>query len=161
MELSDLIKTIDQLSTKLSTLLPMSEENKTRLDKKIRLEFHYNTNHLEGNTLTYSETELLLVFDETRGKHTGRELEEMKASDVALQLVEELSSEKERRLNETFIKNLNQVLLVRIIGRRQLHLAENKYVEKLALVIIKHILILFSYQMEKYLITLHRMKLQR
>ncbi len=27
------------------------------------LEFNYNSNHLEGNTLTYGQTELLLLFD--------------------------------------------------------------------------------------------------
>ena len=26
------------------------------------LEFNYNSNHIEGNTLTYGQTELLLMF---------------------------------------------------------------------------------------------------
>jgi len=68
---------------------------------------------MEGNTLTYSETELLLIFDETKGNHTLREYEEMKAHDVALQLVNDWVGDKERPLTETNIKNLNEIILVK------------------------------------------------
>ena len=40
-----------------------------RLWKKLRLEWNYNSNHIEGNTLTYHETELLLIYDRTAGGH--------------------------------------------------------------------------------------------
>jgi Fic family protein len=73
-----IIKTINLLVDELNTLLPMKAEDQRRLDKKFRLEFSYNSNHLEGNTLTYGETELLIIFDETTGGHTFREYEEMK-----------------------------------------------------------------------------------
>ena len=76
----------------------MNEVSQSRLDKKLRLEFNYNSNHLEGNTLTYSETELLLIFDETKGNHTHREYEEMKAHDVALQLVKDWATDIKRLL---------------------------------------------------------------
>jgi len=104
---------IDILIKQLKSLLPMKAEDEQRLDKKFRLEFNYNSNHIEGNTLTYSETELLLVFDDTKGNHTMREYEEMKAHDVAYNLVEEWAQDKERPLTEQNIKNLNQVILVR------------------------------------------------
>lgn len=104
---------INLLKAELSKLSPISKENQEKLDRKFRLEFQYNTNHLEGNTLTYAETELLLIFDETRGNHTLREHEEMKGSDVAFELIKDLAQEKERPLTETFIKNINQILLVR------------------------------------------------
>lgn len=104
---------IDLLYNELIELKPISKENQDRLNRKFRLEFQYNTNHLEGNTLTYAETELLLIFDETRGSHTLREHEEMKGSDVAFELVKDLASDRERPLTEAFIKNLNQILLVR------------------------------------------------
>ena len=104
---------VDELARELKSLLPMSPENQKRLDKKFRLEFNYNSNHLEGNTLTYGETELLLLFDDTKGNHTLREYEEMKAHDVAWRLVEEWANENERPLTEQNIKNLNEVILVR------------------------------------------------
>ncbi len=104
---------INQLTQTLKTLQPIKPEWKSKLDKKFRLEFNYNSNHMEGNTLTYSETELLLIFDETKGNHTLREYEEMKAHDVALRMVEEWATDKERPLTETNIKNLNEAILVK------------------------------------------------
>ena len=35
---------------------PLSVENRDRLWKKLRLEWNYHSNHIEGNTLTYGET---------------------------------------------------------------------------------------------------------
>jgi len=107
------INKIRELSSILKNSLPMNEVSQSRLDKKLRLEFNYNSNHLEGNTLTYSETELLLIFDETKGNHTHREYEEMKAHDVALQLVKDWATDIKRPLSEANIKNLNEIILVR------------------------------------------------
>ena len=104
---------IEQLIQAWKSLQPLDAEKQKKLEKKFRLEFNFNSNHLEGNTLTYGETELLLLFDDTRGGHTMREYEEMKAHDVAWQMVEQWAKEKDRPLTEQAIKNLNEVILVR------------------------------------------------
>lgn len=106
------LKTIDDLKAKLETLSPMNVEDQTRLNKKFRLEFNFNSNHIEGNTLTYGETKLLLFFGDTVGKHSMRELEEMKAHDLALRLIEEWADDKITPLTEVQIKNLNRIILV-------------------------------------------------
>ena len=41
---------------------PISEKDRDRLSRKFTVEFNYNSNHIEGNTLTYGQTELLLLF---------------------------------------------------------------------------------------------------
>lgn len=92
---------------------PIKPEFQRELDKKIRLEFNYNSNHLEGNTLTYGETKLLLFFDKTTGNHEMREYEEMKSHDLAFELVKEWATDKERPLTERAIKELHELLLVR------------------------------------------------
>jgi Fic family protein len=107
------VEKVTLLTEQLRRLLPMKAEYQQRLDKKFRLEFNYNSNHLEGNTLTYGETELLLIFDRTTGNHELREYEEMKGHDVAYELIKELAADHERPLNETAIKNLHTLLLVR------------------------------------------------
>jgi Fic family protein len=101
------------LTEKLNQLLPMKVEDQQKLDEKLRLEFNYNSNHLEGNTLTYGETKLLLIFDQTRGFHELREYEEMKAHDVAFGMIKEWAIDQERPITETAIKNLHDILLVR------------------------------------------------
>jgi len=113
MELPNLIEKIESLRQELSALQPLPAEQQEKLDRKFRLEFNYNSNHIEGNTLTYGETMLYLIFDQVTGEHKGREYEEMRASDVALKLVQEYAADKERPLNETFIKELNKIILVR------------------------------------------------
>lgn len=107
------IRTIQELELKLNALSPLDPARRNVLEKKFRLEFNYNTNHIEGNTITYSETELLLIFDDAKGNHSLRELEEMKGSDVAFQMVKDLASDSERPLTEQNIKYLNEILLVR------------------------------------------------
>src|ERR1039458_8086546 len=104
-------KQIDELKVTLDSLLPMSLEDERRFWKKIRLEWNYNSNHIEGNTLTYGETELLLIFDHTNGIHTFREYEEMKAHDLAYFLIQNWAKEKERPLTESDIKELNKTIL--------------------------------------------------
>ena len=104
---------ISQLYTEWKSLQPLKPEDQRRLDEKFRLEFNYNSNHIEGNTLTYGQTKLLLIFGTTEGVHELREYEEMKAHDVALKMIIEEAQDKERPLTENFIRTLNETILVR------------------------------------------------
>jgi Fic family protein len=116
MELTKVIQEIDFLNAKLEKLKPLKKEVQEKLYKKYRLDWNYNSNNIEGNTLTYGETELLLIFDELPkniGDKNFREFEEMKAHDVALKMIEDLAKDKERPLTENFIRQLNEVILVR------------------------------------------------
>lgn len=106
---------LDQITLRaneLNALLPLKQDIKDKLDKKIRLDFNYNSNHIEGNTLTYGETELLIIFGKTTGNHDIREYEEMKAHDVAFQLIKEWAVDYETPLTEMAIKNLHKIILV-------------------------------------------------
>ncbi|GAB6008872.1 Fic family protein [Dysgonomonas reticulitermitis] len=94
------------------SLQPFSEDCKKRLDKKFRLEFNYNSNHLEGNTLTYGQTKLLLIFGDTTGDARMRDYEEMKAHNVGLRWIEETAKDKSRQLTERDIRDLNKIILV-------------------------------------------------
>ncbi|MEO7174225.1 MAG: Fic family protein [Saprospiraceae bacterium] len=83
------------------------------MDKKFRLEFSYNSNHLEGNTLTFSDTQKLLLQDYAVKDHSLRELEEMKGHDIAYSMIRLWAKDKERPLTELALKELNQLILVR------------------------------------------------
>ena len=88
----------------------MKSTDEERLWKKLRLEWNYNSNHIEGNSLTYHETELLLMFGRTAGGHPLRDYEEMRAHDVAIDHTRRLA-QGERLLGEGDIRDLNQILL--------------------------------------------------
>ena len=88
----------------------MRSTDEERLWKKLRLEWNYNSNHIEGNALTYHETKLLLMFGRTAGGHPLRDYEEMKAHDAAIDHTRRLA-DGERLLGEGDIRDLNQILL--------------------------------------------------
>ncbi|MDI9358333.1 MAG: Fic family protein [Phycisphaerales bacterium] len=111
--MQETINKIIDLVAVLRALPPITADNKKELDEKFRLEFNYNSNHIEGNTLTYGQTQLLLIFDKTEGVHELRELEEMKAHDAAYTMIQAWAQDTEHPLTEAYIKQLNQLILVR------------------------------------------------
>lgn len=92
-------------------LEPQRSEFKQYIAQKFMLEFNYNSNHIEGNTLTYGQTELLLLFGKIIGNAKMKDLEEMKAHNVGLQLVKEEALQKKKILTEIFIRQLHSILL--------------------------------------------------
>jgi Fic family protein len=109
----DILQRVENLQQELRALLPMKREFQAELDKKFLLDFNFNSNHLEGNTLTHGETMLLLFFGETKGNHTLREYEEMRAHNDGLELIKQWARDGERPLTEIDIKNLNRLILVK------------------------------------------------
>ena len=103
--------------SKLDTLLqiwnskqPFPEQLQSRLDRKFTLEFNYNSNHIEGNQLTYGQTEILLLFGKVVSEANIRDLEEMKSHDVALKLMISEAKESDKPLTEVFIRQLHQIM---------------------------------------------------
>lgn len=45
-----------------NALLPLAERDRELLSRRFTIDFNYNSNHIEGNTLTYGQTEILLLF---------------------------------------------------------------------------------------------------
>jgi len=101
------------LLKKWKDLLPLNQEQQQVIDKYFLVDFNYNSNHIEGNTLTYGQTELLLMFGETTGNASMQDYEQMKGHNVGLELVKQYAKDKERELTESFIRELNRVILVR------------------------------------------------
>jgi Fic family protein len=93
-------------------LQPLKQEDQRRLNQKFMLDFNYNSNHIEGNTLTYGQTKLLLIFGKTSGNAKFRDYEEMKAHNVGLEYMKSEAVDKKRALSEKFIRELNRVILV-------------------------------------------------
>ena len=102
---------IEKLYKEWLSLQPVTEEIQARIDCKFMLEFNYNSNHIEGNTLTYGQTELLLLFDKVDGNAKMQDLEEMKAHNVCLKMMQTEAADKERPLTETFVRKLHETLL--------------------------------------------------
>ncbi len=93
------------------SIQPLSERDRERLSRKFTVDFNFNSNHIEGNTLTYGQTELLLLFGKVVGEAEMKDLEEMKASNVGLKMMQEQALIKEMPLTQNFIRQLHKVLL--------------------------------------------------
>ncbi len=101
---------LEQLYNEWKNLQPLKAEDQLRLNRKFMLEFNYNSNHIEGNTLTYGQTELLLLFDKVVDAANMKDLEDMKASNVGLNMMQNQAA-SEYPLTETFIRQLHNTLL--------------------------------------------------
>ena len=102
---------LQQVYEKWLQLQPLSEDDQRKLSIRFSLDFNYNSNHIEGNTLTYGQTELLLLFGRVVQTVEMRDLEEMKASDVGLKMMQEEAKFRNYPLTETFIRQLHRTLL--------------------------------------------------
>jgi Fic family protein len=92
-------------------LQPLSEKDRERLRRRFTVDFNYNSNHIEGNTLTYGQTEILLLFGKVIGEADIHDVQEMAASNVGLQMMTEEAKVKGTPLTQNFIRTLHQTLL--------------------------------------------------
>lgn len=100
---------IDALYATYKRLLPMAQADEDRLWQKFRLDWNYNSNRIEGNTLTYGETEALLILG-TEPKRLQRDIREMKAHDLGIEYLQGLTTSR-RYITEANIRELNQIIL--------------------------------------------------
>ena len=92
-------------------LQPLSDKDRERLSRRFTVDFNYNSNHIEGNTLTYGQTEILLLFGKVIGEADVRDVQEMAASNVGLRMMTEEAKVKETPLTQNFIRTLHKTLL--------------------------------------------------
>ena len=111
MSLEETNKRIEELFKEWQGLQPLKPKRQEELDKKIWLEWNFHSNHIEGNTLTYNETEILLIENKEEGNHPPRDYMEIKAHDLAIEKVKEFVRDKGKILKEGDIRNLNQIIL--------------------------------------------------
>ena len=110
-ELEKVNQLIEQLFNQWQALQPLKVEYQERFDKKVRLDWNYHSNKIEGNTLTYNETKSLLDEGKEEGIHPPRDYKEIKAHDLAINKIRELAKDKESHLTEANIRELNNILL--------------------------------------------------
>ncbi len=90
---------------------PVSDRDRERLSRRFTIDYNYNSNHIEGNTLTYGQTEILLLFGKIVGEATVRDVQEMTASNVGLKMMSEEANLPNMPLTQNFIRTLHKTLL--------------------------------------------------
>ncbi len=101
---------IKKALTAWQNLQPLSEKDRERLSRRFTVDFNYNSNHIEGNTLTYGQTKILLLFGKVIGEADVR-VQEMTASNVGLRMMTEVAAVKGVLLMQNFIRTLHKTIL--------------------------------------------------
>lgn len=102
---------LDQLYNQWQSLFPISDRKRYLLSQRFSVDYNFNSNHIEGNTLTYGQTELLLIFGKVSGEGDLKDYVDMKASQVGMVMMQEEANLKDQPLTQNFIRQLHKTLL--------------------------------------------------
>ena len=105
------MKKPDQLYNTWKILQPLDSRKQYLLSQRFTVDYNFNSNHMEGNTLTYGQTELLLLFGKVSGEGDLKDFNDMKASQVSLKMMEEQAHLESMPLTQNFIRTLHHTLL--------------------------------------------------
>jgi len=105
------IEKLNELFERWKSLQPLTETQQSSLSHRFTIEYNYNSNHIEGNTLTYGQTELLLMFGAVSGEGNLRDFTEMKASQVGLEMMSQAVKDGNMPMTQHFIRTLHKTLL--------------------------------------------------
>lgn len=104
--------TIDSLKEKIDKYRPFSKQLAESLHEKLVVEWTYNSNAIEGNTLTMYETKVVLEGITVGGKTMVEHLETINHRDAIL-FIEDLVSNMEP-ISEWNIRNIHSIILKEI-----------------------------------------------
>jgi Fic family protein len=105
-----LIKEILVINKRINLLRPLNENLNTVLQERLRIEWTYNSNAIEGNTLTFGETHFFLREGLTSEGRPLKDFLEAKNHSEAIDVLGLFIQEK-TPITEFFIKSLHGVLM--------------------------------------------------
>lgn len=108
----DYFKEVEELNDLLNSKRPIPSKTLKSLEDAINLEWTYNSNAIEGNTLTLRETQIVLEGITVGGKTIKEHLEVIN-HEQAILLLEDLIKDKEP-INEWNIRNIHGIILKEI-----------------------------------------------
>ena len=108
-----LYERILEKKAQLDSLRPLPEASVKRLTEQLTIEWIYNSNAIEGSTLTLRETQLILEQGITIGGKSLREHFEVVNHQEAIQLVESLAH-KQEPITAFYVRQLHALVLAKI-----------------------------------------------
>ena len=105
------LKEIDQLKKEVDKARPLGNTLENIVLQKLRLDWNYNTNAIEGNSFTYGETVALLMEGITVKGKPFKDAMDIKGHDSAIDIMMSIVK-NDRELIEADIRNLHKILLV-------------------------------------------------
>ncbi len=110
MAIPEIIKQADALKAELDQLRPLDPSQEARIWQQFRLWWDYHSNSIEGNSLTYGETKLLILHGLTADGKPLRHHFEIVGHNEALKWLMDVVK-GDYPLTEQFIRELHQMIL--------------------------------------------------
>lgn len=111
MQLADALARVDELKAEIDQLRPLKPEVEHRIMQKFRLEWNYNSNAIEGNSLTLGETRAFLLEGLTANGKPLKDHLDIRGHNALLNFLTDFINRKEV-LTEAAIREMHKILLV-------------------------------------------------
>jgi Fic family protein len=108
--LQDKLQVIDNLKTRLQQVRPLPIEALNKIRAAIEIEYTYESNRIEGNTLTLQETALVVNEGITIGGKSMKEHLEAINHSQAIEFIKEIA-QKDIEITERTIKEIHAIIL--------------------------------------------------
>lgn len=112
--LQKLLQKADSYKKKISSARPLAKEELKSLDDYFRIGFTYSSNALEGNTLTISETKILLENGITVGGRPLKDCYEAVGHGAAYDFMLELARQQDMKITADTIKKLHRLFYQKV-----------------------------------------------
>lgn len=112
--LHELLQKADLYKQKISSARPLAKEELKSLDNYFRIGFTYSSNALEGNTLTISETKILLEDGLTVGGRPLKDCYEAVGHGAAYDFMLSLARQQDMNITEDTIRKLHRLFYQKI-----------------------------------------------
>ncbi|MDR1429781.1 MAG: Fic family protein [Spirochaetaceae bacterium] len=112
-DITSLLKSIEGKKHELDTFRPFSPEIVRKLDEQFTVEWTYNSNAIEGNTLSLRETDLVINRGLTIGNKTLKEHFEAINHKESIQFLYDFVKKK-KKLDEAVILEIHKIILKNI-----------------------------------------------
>lgn len=110
MAYTDIKHKIDLLRKQIASHGKLTPEQLKKINYKFRLEWNYNSNSMEGNTLTIEETRSVMVGNIMVDKKPYKDIAEMKGHDEVISDILKIGK-GELRLSEARIKQIHEAIM--------------------------------------------------
>jgi len=106
----EFIKTLESKKQVVDKNRPLSKDLENRIFQKLKLDWNFNSNAIEGNTFTYGETVALLMEGITAKGKPLKDALDIKGHNDAIQFMLDMVK-GDRDLNENDIRSLHKIIL--------------------------------------------------
>lgn len=109
--INDKLQKIDSLKKELDALRPLKDGQLKSIKSMYDVELTYNSNAIEGSTLDYAETKIILLEGLTIGGKSTKEHLEAINHKSAIDYIEEIAQKKTKSIKRTDVLAIHRIIL--------------------------------------------------